>query len=1391
MKDASIMAQNNSKYQKYIASRCHNDGLRLYNLKKYRFASIYLKCSCALWQKWLFTEGTENVEGRAHDYFSEKRGAEIDRSEDREIVTCPLVVPAPNETATCHSRQSALAVIDPIRQPNHFLSNALLGESKLSSRFELLAACRSRAGDADGAVDAIQRAIRFWPSTTVSTRLASLCSLYKEKSLSKWSDTLNFIERMCAERGFSRIKCYDFTIGLACCLIHADLQHLSRLLNQRDEGLARSFGECLRETIMCLARYNEDAKRGKEKDAWQRGDQLVRCIGSIYHVRLSRTIGAVAERGDGAWAPILPLYRVIEELEALIGGFEGQPYLHLLALHYLAVAHMYEASTDLQNISNQEADSADISSSSQHTQAAIASWTSFVSIACKHSLISYDASREEGTPFITHDLVCIAASISACAEIAGLQGLSSLRLRATLLAATVKSRIITTKDGRVFEIDSEQLKSAGHSKMSFEEGILSQKNTSVPITTDMATAAGLFQHFGGLDGARYLLAAADKNCTENEVLVESHRALLALELLSLQPSGAVDDPKGMWERLQQLFEKENLGYREEAIIRHAAATILSAARERATPIEEALKCLKMRYSMLDTTERSLFDKKRHNKEECASRQMIAKKISGDQISEQQGKDPVFDLSQDPVKDLQKSVDVENFLHLREFVESILQVGVLWQKRSMCRQSKQILQQGLALAKVLHAPALTVAFLFQLGNLAVRSNDLVVARELLQRSLSLSHSVVNILTGVEMECGLTGDGKWSIETLLHPTMSGLDILFESAKCLIQLGEICFRRISGRNEELEETENIFLEASKFYESADKLLEKANFVILDSDRECFPRIYDREYSHSDGHFVTTQNRLLNRLAFGVNLGKAKLFLVHGDLNKASKELEVCRLVSLQDLSEKCSFAIVEAQLQLARSNFDAATASANRALEISQENDDSFLEYRASHLLSYLDALRDKPIASAFYATSSVGFTITEEVYRLSHRRVLKASKREARAAKIGSLGTLGVFQEKCSSALKEMVVCVLQISFDRKCVLCHVFSEGKWHLMIKKCCVNMYLERYSKIMKENQLTLANSQKEMSNKEKREWWQQRALLDKALQDFLIEFEGACLPRFVDLLDISTTGGKMVFAKMTVKDLKMELRRLGLPVSGRKDVLIERLTKACAANKPIDPPLVLILDDELSMLPIESIPTLENKVASRMPSFYALLSSPKKKCSKSEAGDRISFLVDPENDLPRTQKVFTPALFKACFPDADVQGISGRGPSCEEMNSLIQCETLIYCGHGSCEQYIRREDVATLESSPSSVFLFGCSSARVKNFGDFGNHGAVYSWVFAGCESVIGFLYDVTTGDADKMAMALLKDPRCDIGKARAKAKFRYLNGAALVRYGLPLLTNVNEKI
>jgi separase len=86
------------------------------------------------------------------------------------------------------------------------------------------------------------------------------------------------------------------------------------------------------------------------------------------------------------------------------------------------------------------------------------------------------------------------------------------------------------------------------------------------------------------------------------------------------------------------------------------------------------------------------------------------------------------------------------------------------------------------------------------------------------------------------------------------------------------------------------------------------------------------------------------------------------------------------------------------------------------------------------------------------------------------------------------------------------------------------------------------------------------------------------------------------------------------------------------------------------------------------------------------------------------------------------------------------------------------------------------------------GCSSAELKEQGEYEPVGTVLSYLIAGSPCVLGNLWNVTDGDSAKFTKALLEQwlqgksiTDCMI-VAREKCKLKFLNGAATVCYGIP---------
>lgn len=190
------------------------------------------------------------------------------------------------------------------------------------------------------------------------------------------------------------------------------------------------------------------------------------------------------------------------------------------------------------------------------------------------------------------------------------------------------------------------------------------------------------------------------------------------------------------------------------------------------------------------------------------------------------------------------------------------------------------------------------------------------------------------------------------------------------------------------------------------------------------------------------------------------------------------------------------------------------------------------------------------------------------------------------------------------------------------------------------------------------------------------------------------------------------------------------------------------------------------------------------------------------------------------------------------------GEAPSEDWLKSKLETSAVfIYCGHGSGELFLAREDVAALPQVPLAI-LMGCSSGRLRLPGSsssssssivnrdglggcvnalmspelFEPSGMALSYLAAGSPAVVGNLWDVTDRDIDRFCLALLeglfpvtrtvegkeeeedsglllsaegdvgrsKDEKAlilsAVARARSACKLPYLVGSAPVVYGLP---------
>lgn len=264
---------------------------------------------------------------------------------------------------------------------------------------------------------------------------------------------------------------------------------------------------------------------------------------------------------------------------------------------------------------------------------------------------------------------------------------------------------------------------------------------------------------------------------------------------------------------------------------------------------------------------------------------------------------------------------------------------------------------------------------------------------------------------------------------------------------------------------------------------------------------------------------------------------------------------------------------------------------------------------------------------------------------------------------------------------------------------------------------------------------------------------------------------------------------------------------------------------------PVILVLDEELQTIPWEALPCLRSHAVTRVPAVPFIFSAlatywdvrPGTKHSscrtaettqEQETGsdatqawipsrdgirlDRGFYILDPELNLPHTRNKLSPIL-ERLKRQHDWGGMTGEAPTEDQMKKILQdSDVFTYCGHGAGELLISRDAVAGLSRCPVAV-LMGCSSGRLRGYGEFEPTGMVSSYLAAGSPAIVANLWDVTDKDIDRFSVALLDMfARSDeddanggrdltlahvIAQARTECKMAFIIGHAPVCYGIPI--------
>jgi separase len=207
----------------------------------------------------------------------------------------------------------------------------------------------------------------------------------------------------------------------------------------------------------------------------------------------------------------------------------------------------------------------------------------------------------------------------------------------------------------------------------------------------------------------------------------------------------------------------------------------------------------------------------------------------------------------------------------------------------------------------------------------------------------------------------------------------------------------------------------------------------------------------------------------------------------------------------------------------------------------------------------------------------------------------------------------------------------------------------------------------------------------------------------------------------------------------------------------------------------VILVLDKRLQAFPWENLPCLERTSVSRVGSMLSLrdcIAAMRTKAEGDEGCHKVSrtsgaFILNPSSDLVSTQSTLQPALSQAAAVDgAEWRSIVNRAPSEEDFKSTLQNSAMtLYFGHGAGSQYIRPRTIKKLEKCSEVVWLMGCSSGAVTEYGELEPQAVPLAYLNAGmrkpssssaeqgskCLSIVATLWDVTDKDIDRFSLTI----------------------------------------
>ncbi|BFU24935.1 separin, putative [Entamoeba histolytica HM-1:IMSS-B] len=232
----------------------------------------------------------------------------------------------------------------------------------------------------------------------------------------------------------------------------------------------------------------------------------------------------------------------------------------------------------------------------------------------------------------------------------------------------------------------------------------------------------------------------------------------------------------------------------------------------------------------------------------------------------------------------------------------------------------------------------------------------------------------------------------------------------------------------------------------------------------------------------------------------------------------------------------------------------------------------------------------------------------------------------------------------------------------------------------------------------------------------------------------------------------------------------------------------------------ILLILDKQLHCLPWESMPTFDNIMITRIPAIEPFLSTKIQDINDTIPGilfngKRGYYILNPTHDLTKTQNKILPIIKELKW-----NGVFNQIPKEEDiLKGLYENDIMLYCGHGSGEQFIHGKKIQTLKKCGIAL-LMGCNSAELHQQGEFEPSGLVIDYLEAGSPLVCGNLWSVPDNDLDNITIEILNWIKSNsseqqylmnvLNKAKTKCVCRYFMGASIVCYGISVLKRKNKE-